>query len=544
MENSLQFKLFDDIEEVPRDTVFYDNEISDYMVNHEGEQKAKDIMLLRDMGYDSKMINKIYALLRPENIERAIDYMTEINGIYQHNFFENHIRNRDKKLCFICEKPKRFHLDYIPDDLLGELNLNNDFNNVLDNNMNNNINDSFNLIVKRNETFLCTVCFEEIDEEEKNYNALPCGHICCTQCWINYLKSLINDAKVEKIKCIEHKCSEILSEEFIMKHIDNDQKIVDKYKKFKTRADILNDPNKKLCPEVNCESYLTKSKKEKYVKCQLGHEYCFECLRKPHGKSSCEDILEKEFQSWKQGKVLKKCPKCKIYTEKNEGCNHMTCTSCKYQWCWLCEGEYKYGHFNQGACNGHQFTKANFLSEIKPKVNISNNNNYNNRPYNNNRNYNNNPYNNNRNNNRNYLNLRNRNRNYFINDDEQTNCCCSLSNIFYCCLHKINYTHDDIDGYERLNALMIWFFGYFLLGAYQVYNNGQDDEIYLASGTIAFHYHFYGYLISFFLFICYQITFTCLISPFILISFIYPFFVYKIKMFFSIGNAYYIYSHR
>ena len=45
-----------------------------------------------------------------------------------------------------------------------------------------------------------------------------------------------------------------------------------------------------------------------------------------------------------KNKVIKECPRCKIKTQKNEGCNHMTCTECKYQWCWLCEGEYHYGH--------------------------------------------------------------------------------------------------------------------------------------------------------------------------------------------------------
>ena len=44
-----------------------------------------------------------------------------------------------------------------------------------------------------------------------------------------------------------------------------------------------------------------------------------------------------------------------MYTEKNEGCNHMTCTSCKYQWCWLCLEEYKYGHYESGKCEGKQF---------------------------------------------------------------------------------------------------------------------------------------------------------------------------------------------
>ena len=550
-DNALETNLIEinENEDIQRDTVFYDKQINDFMVIHEGEQITNDIQLLRDMGYDNKMINKIYILLHPESIERAIDYMTEIDGIYQHDFFQNNYQSKDRNLCFICKKPRRCHLDYIPEEFLEDNNFNLDFDNNINNN---NILDN-NLNVKPKEIFMCIVCFEDIDEEEKNYNSLPCGHLCCTQCWINYLKTLITEAKVEKIKCIEHKCNEILPEEFILKHIEKDKETVEKYNKFKKRIEIINDPNKKQCPEPNCDSYLEKSISSKYVKCKLGHEYCFECSRKPHGNSSCEEVLEKDFQIWSKGKVIKKCPKCKIYTEKNEGCNHMTCTSCKYQWCWLCEGEYKYGHYTQGACNGHQFTKANYLSEVKPKVTntyISNN-----RPYNNyNRNYNYgtgiyNNYNRNynygtgiyNNYNRNYNNrlLPRRKRSYFRNDEEQTNCCFSLSKIFFCCLHKVNYIHADIDGYERLNALMILFFGYFMFVAYQIYNNSLDSDIFYAEGYARRAYKFFGYIIAFLLFICYQIMFSCIIFPFILVSMVYPFFVYKIKMFFSIGNAYY-----
>ena len=41
----------------------------------------------------------------------------------------------------------------------------------------------------------------------------------------------------------------------------------------------------------------------------------------------------------------------------------MKCTECKFQWCWLCEKEYLYGHFESGLCNGLQFEKINYLSE-------------------------------------------------------------------------------------------------------------------------------------------------------------------------------------
>ena len=62
------------------------------------------------MGFSQKMINKVYIILKPESIERAIDIMTPINGIYYHDFYENKKGNSD--LCFICNQPKHLHLKY------------------------------------------------------------------------------------------------------------------------------------------------------------------------------------------------------------------------------------------------------------------------------------------------------------------------------------------------------------------------------------------------------------------------------------------------
>ena len=522
--NDLEKNFIEGTNELPRDSFIYEEEMKNFMVIHEGEQITNDIELLRSMGYNNTMINKVYILLSPESIERAIDYMTEVDGIIQHDFFENNYHAKDRNLCFICKKPRNCHLDYIPEEFLRDNDFDYNFNNKIDNDIN-----IDNIVINKKKNYVCNVCFEDIDEEEKNYNDLKCGHLYCTQCWINYLKTLITEAKVEKIKCMEHKCKDIVPEEFILKHIEKDGKTVEKYQKFKKRAEIINNPNKKQCPKPDCDSFLQKPlTKLKYVKCENGHEYCFECLRPPHGKSSCEDILEKDFKMWSKGKVIKKCPKCKIYTEKNEGCNHMTCTSCKYQWCWLCEGEYKYGHYTQGLCNGHQFTKINYLSEIKEKPKPINSTAYSyirpNPVYN--YNYQRPPL------------RRRRKRTYFYGDEEQRNCDFSLSKIFRCCFHIVNYTPNDIDGFERLNALMIWFFGYFLFFAYQIYNNSWDAPFY-SDGTKCAIFTLFGYVIAFFLFICYQVIFTCLITPFILISMIYPFFVYKIKMFFSIGKARY-----
>ena len=131
---------------------------------------------------------------------------------------------------------------------------------------------------------------------------------------------------------------------------EKDDNLILKYNKFKKRAEIIKDKDKKLCPNPDCDSFLKKSNSSKYVQCQNGHKYCFDCLNPPHGKNPCEQKLEKQFMKWKKGKRVKRCPRCQMYTEKNEGCNHMSCINCKYQWCWICEEKYIYGHYNSGRC--------------------------------------------------------------------------------------------------------------------------------------------------------------------------------------------------
>jgi len=59
----------------------------------------------------------------------------------------------------------------------------------------------------------------------------------------------------------------------------------------------------------------------------------------------------------------KACPKCKKNIEKNHGCNHMQCVQCKWDFCWVCLGEWK----EHGSATGGYY-KCN-LYENKKKDN-------------------------------------------------------------------------------------------------------------------------------------------------------------------------------
>ena len=473
------------IDESKRNTITINNELESFLESNEGQSIRADIQLLNDMGFDKKIINKVYILLSPENIERAIDYMTEVDGIYQHNFLPS-TNPKEKTLCFICKKQKQFHLDYIPDDLINE-----DQNNNLINNEQELIHvDNDNIKGDNDDEFAaCQVCYDDIDSKDVKLNTIKCHHLFCSYCWFNYLKTLILEAKVDEIKCMDHECKEKMTDEFILKHISNDANLVEKYKRFKKRAEIIKDPNKKLCPNPNCESFLQKSELTKYVECENGHKYCFECLKPPHDKKSCDYDIENQFLKWKKGKRVKRCPRCQMFTEKNEGCNHMTCASCKYQWCWLCEGQYNYGHYDSGKCSGHQFTVADSLDEIKKRKKIR----YDNSSF-------------------------------------------GIHKIFRC-IYKPIRNPVDFEGILCLKYFCIfgfWIFSFVTVFVYTViehsstYLNNDCADIFFIVLTFGF-----GLVLS----VPYQIALTSILTPFILISFIYHKFFERLLMFFALGET-------
>jgi len=85
----------------------------------------------------------------------------------------------------------------------------------------------------------------------------------------------------------------------------------------------------------------------------IGDGSCLDFLKHQHalrwtGKT-VEDEKEKEDKKAEEkffadvGESSKQCPYCNVWIEKNGGCQHMTCHSCRGEFCWLCNGQWK-GH--------------------------------------------------------------------------------------------------------------------------------------------------------------------------------------------------------
>ena len=323
---------------------------------------------LIEFGYDEQYSKRLISNLNPHNIEEALDYLSIIDNKIQHFYVEDH-----KKIdsCYICGKNKNEHMndDYEiqEDDIYLD---NNSF--ILNYNIsiNNNINNISNFnepSIDIGEKFICPICNRNLGENKKII-IQNCNHFSCKKCLYNFLKVKIIENKLTFIKCLNYECNEKISDKVIKSIISNNEKLLEKYNNYKLKLEIINDPNKKFCPYPNCNSFLIKNKneEEKNTKCKNGHEYCFICLNKPHENKLCEEKFDdNNIKEYAKNKFIKKCPNCGTFTEKNEGCNHITCAECNYQWCWLCNQKYTINHFDIGKCKGFQFFQPKNDNDIK-----------------------------------------------------------------------------------------------------------------------------------------------------------------------------------
>ena len=179
-------------------------------------------IILLDMQFPSYLIKKVYAFLKPNSLEQAIQFMSQENNIYQHNFYINS-HKKEKNKYYICGESPQYHINYnenIIDDI-ADINQNNKENYTLNN-----------LEIE------CPICGDNVSSS-KMIEYKKCGHKFCEICWFNYINEKIANANVGNIKCMNYECNEDINEELTMKIINKDKNLIEKFNKFKEKIKIL-----------------------------------------------------------------------------------------------------------------------------------------------------------------------------------------------------------------------------------------------------------------------------------------------------------------
>jgi len=214
--------------------------------------------------------------------------------------------------------------------------------------------------------FQCSVCFDDIDAG-KGYVAERCGHSFCPPCLTEYLEEKISSAAVLNIPCMEQGCNQILDYYDVKALVSEDA--FRKYEQFCFFAALKEDPMVRWCanPKGCGNALICDTTRTKQVICtECKYEFCFDC-NEPWHTGTCEDYQKWKVENGKEDKAFKKwanenskqCPGCKARTQKNTGCNHMTCSNCKMEWCWICDRQAGSGHYdpwNAFGCPGQQFS--------------------------------------------------------------------------------------------------------------------------------------------------------------------------------------------
>ncbi|OHT17253.1 IBR domain containing protein [Tritrichomonas foetus] len=215
----------------------------------------------------------------------------------------------------------------------------------------------------------CGVCF--IDGVD--LYALPCGHCFCKECWVEYIKTKINNGAFI-IRCQEERCKCQITMNDVVQFCG--EKIANTYTDFILENNIHSDGNLMHCLRPGCPNVLTSDCVGlcQVATCTCGMRLCWKCKEAAHAPLSC-NLLE-QWRKITDDEVLeakwikentKPCPKCHERIEKNGGCNHMTCRidsgGCGFEFCWICGHEWK-SHVGDGY-NCNKFTDFDSLTENK-----------------------------------------------------------------------------------------------------------------------------------------------------------------------------------
>ena len=167
------------------------------------------------------------------------------------------------------------------------------------------------------------------------------------------------------LTCPEHLCNTAVSSHLVHTLCPSD--IYSNYMMYLTRNFIETSTNMRWCPSPGCNKVASVAEHADLditITCNgCDSEFCFRCGSASHAPLTCELLGrwnlkcadESENYLWIVNNT-KKCPKCKQRIEKNGGCMHMTCKSCRHGFCWHCLETWE--------AKGHTWNHANCAVHI------------------------------------------------------------------------------------------------------------------------------------------------------------------------------------
>jgi hypothetical protein len=191
----------------------------------------------------------------------------------------------------------------------------------------------------------CTICKEKYSNEEL-VMVNTCNHSFCKECLTNYLELEIKEHKTT-IKCPEQ-CEKIIEVKLIEELVE--VSVFEKYMDVFFKKYIEDRPDEyRFCSNPNClVPFEIKSICNDYFECGICQtKTCLNCSSKYHLDKTCKNAVsqnDKDFRKFVKNNGYTPCSKCKSIVEKKEACDHMTCSKCNHEFCYVCGATWEVMH--------------------------------------------------------------------------------------------------------------------------------------------------------------------------------------------------------
>jgi hypothetical protein len=208
----------------------------------------------------------------------------------------------------------------------------------------------------REEEIECSICFSDVPMSSSF--ALSCAHRFCTDCWSSHLAAHLSQGKVVA-HCMHAGCKVGLSP--LDWRLLADAASFKRYRHLGLQNFVACSPVAVFCPNPRgCARVIfwprVAHSTDRTVVCQCGWRFCWRCKEEAHMPVSCDNMREFKSESGDAANAkwivqhTKPCPNCHKSIEKNEGCMHMHCSQCSYDFCWICLRKYE-NHANFYSCS-------------------------------------------------------------------------------------------------------------------------------------------------------------------------------------------------